>query len=166
MARESEETATPHQSERAVLRLAVLEMGIYVSITLMAALTVAGDQNDSEFDVLAVVWGTALGVALAHWFASGLAGWLTGAGAEHKRVILAHLVAAIGVAGLVTLEVVLLPDSVERSGARFLTAACIGLISLGYSRALGASWARAIRVAAVALVLASLVAGIKYALGH
>ena len=39
-------------------------MGLYVSITLLAALTVTGD-GDGSSDVLAIVWGTTIGLALA-----------------------------------------------------------------------------------------------------
>ena len=41
----------------------------HASITLLAALTVTTGEHSANLDVFAVVWGTTVGLALAHWFA-------------------------------------------------------------------------------------------------
>lgn len=47
-------------------------MTLYTSITLLGALTVTG-RHQSDVNVFAIVWGTTVGLALAHWFAFSFA---------------------------------------------------------------------------------------------
>lgn len=48
-------------------------MGIYVSVALLAALSAGNDfASHTNLDVLVVVWGTTIGLAIAHWFALSL----------------------------------------------------------------------------------------------
>jgi hypothetical protein len=50
-------------------------MALYVSICLLAALAAVRERADAgHVDVLRLVWGTTLGLALAHWFAFRLSG--------------------------------------------------------------------------------------------
>ena len=70
---------------------------------------------------------------------------------------------ATGVAGVATIVVILLPTHLEWEGARFAVAACIGIITYAEIRALGGTRARAVWVAAVALVLAGTVAALTSA---
>lgn len=45
-------------------------MGIYVSLTLLAVLLTGNDlDGHTKLDVLWLVWGTTIGLAIAHWFA-------------------------------------------------------------------------------------------------
>jgi hypothetical protein len=143
-------------------------MALYVSITLLAALT-ATDRNDPHLNVLALIWGTTVGLALAHWFAFTLASRLVGpidGPVSAEKELLAEMAGAAGVAVVATLAVIVLPTHLEWEGARFTVAACVGLITYGEIRALGGSRARALGIAAVALVLAGAVAAVKQALGH
>ena len=143
-------------------------MGLYVSITLLASLTVTGDGNGSE-DVLAIVWGTTVGLALAHWFAFSLAVRLLDPMADDpgvKQQLVAQLTAAAAVAAVASVPVLLLPTDIERLGARVATAGCIGYVAYGETRNYGGSKARALTVATIALLLGLVVAGIKHALGH
>jgi hypothetical protein len=44
-------------------------MGLYLAIALIAELTLGTDHTkQSDTRVLTIVWGTALGLAMAHWF--------------------------------------------------------------------------------------------------
>src|SRR4051794_11711927 len=100
-------------------------MALYVSITLLAALT-ATDRNDPHLNVLALIWGTTVGLALAHWFAFTLASRLVGpieGPATAEKELLAEMTGAVGVAAVATLVVVVLPTHLEWEGARFTVAA-------------------------------------------
>ena len=144
-------------------------MALYVSITLLAALTATDDYGHGNMNVLAVIWGTTVGLALAHWFAFGLASRLVGpmgdpSGAE--RELFAELAGAAVVAAVATVVVIVLPTHLEWEGARYAVAACIGVIAYNEIRGLGGTRARALWVASVALVLAETVAAIKRILSH
>jgi hypothetical protein len=45
-----------------------LTMGLYITISLLAVLSAKPDGGGSS-DVLSLVWGTTLGLTLAHWLA-------------------------------------------------------------------------------------------------
>ena len=143
-------------------------MGLYVSITLLAALAVTGDGNGSE-DVLAIVWGTTIGLALAHWFAFDLVARLVDPHPQPSHVtreLMFELLGAFAVAVLATITLVLAPEHLEREAVRFVMVGAIGTATLIEARAYGASWRRAIGAGAIALVLAALVAGAKHELTH
>jgi hypothetical protein len=145
-----------------------LTMGLYVSITLLAALTVTGAAA-SHLDVIAIIWGTTLGLAVAHWFAFDLALRLVDPKGEHRylnRDLWAALLAALLVGAVATVPVLLLPDDLELAGARVGTAACIGVVTYNETRTYGASRGRALAAAGIALAIGLTVAGVKHALGH
>jgi hypothetical protein len=151
------------------LRREALTMGLYVSITLLAALSVAVDESTHDIDVLAVVWGTTVGLAVAHWFAFSLAVRLVAHVHEHeglRQQLTAQIGAAMAVAAVATVPVLLLPDDLERAGARFATAGCIGVLSFAQARAYGEPRGRALKIAAGALLVGLVVAGVKQALTH
>jgi hypothetical protein len=138
-------------------------MGLYVSITLLGALTV------TSVTVLHIVWGTTIGLALAHWFAFSLATRLVDPAADNehvKRHLAAQVTAALFVAVMCTIPVLLLPDDWERSGARTAAAVCIGAVTYGQVRSFGGSRTRAIAAGTIALVAGLMVAGVKHALSH
>lgn len=155
-----------HASEHE--RREAFTMALYTSLTLLGALTVTG-RNQSDVNVFAIVWGTTVGLALAHWFAFSFAVRLVDPASEkaqldrHLAVVVA---AAAAIAALVSIPVVVLPDDVDRPAARLAAAACIGLASFAQSRSFGVSTGRAARIGVVALVLGLAVAGLKHALGH
>ena len=144
-------------------------MALYASITLLGALTVVTGGSASNRDVFAVVWGTTVGLALAHWFAFGLAVRLVDPSSDRSELD-RHLAVVLGAAAVVALHAtvpeIVLPDDLERAGARFVAAGCIGVAAFAQSRAFGASMARSSRVALIALLLGVAVAGVKHALGH
>ncbi|PKH40514.1 hypothetical protein [Nocardioides alpinus] len=141
-------------------------MGVYVSIALLAALIAGNDHaGDSQFGVLKVVWGTTLGLALAHWFAVTLSARLVHDPDPHHTA--AELFASqVVVVGLVTvaatLVVALLPVDVERLGARLTAAAFLGVLVVVESRAGGSSTGRAAAYGVGALAVAALIATIKW----
>src|SRR5690606_5466434 len=62
----TERHESPHERREA------FTMALYTSITLLGALTVTG-RRQSDVNVFAIVWGTTVGLALAHWFAFSFA---------------------------------------------------------------------------------------------
>ena len=163
------ETAMPDDVRERHVRREGLTMALYVSITLLAALTLAAGEHTSDSHVLAIVWGTTVGLALAHWFAFSLAVRLLDPMADDpgvKQQLAAQLSAAAVVAAVASVPVLLLPTDLERLGARAAAAGCIGYVAYGETRNYGGSKARALIVATIALLLGLVVAGIKHALGH
>jgi hypothetical protein len=161
-ARELERT----DEQRHLVREA-LTMALYVSITLLAAETVTKAPSDPRAEE--VIWATTVGLALAHWCAFILASRLVGPIRDEvplARQLMAELVGAAGVGVVATIVVVLLPRQVQWQVARYTIAACVGLVAYGQLRMLGASRARAFRVAITALAVAEAVAALKRILGH
>lgn len=77
------------------------------------------------------------------------------------------MLGAAGVAVVITVGVLILPDSVEFEGAEFLLAALIALIGFGVARGAGASLFRTVVYSLVVLVCAVIVAAVKNLLaGH
>jgi hypothetical protein len=149
-------------------RRETLTMGLYVSITLLAALAVTGDGDGSE-DVLAIVWGTTIGLALAHWFAFDLVVRLVVAHPQPSHVtreLLFELMGVFAVAVLATITLALVPQHLERQAVRAVMALAIGTVTFIEARVYGSSWRRAAAAGAIALVLASVVAGVKHQLTH
>ena len=143
-------------------------MGLYVSITLLAALTVT-NEHASDIDVLAIVWGTTVGLALAHWFAFGLAARLVDPAHEHEGLnglLVAQLGAAAAVAAVASVPVLVLPEDLELVGARLATDACIAIVTYSETRSFGASKLRAITSAVIALALALAISIVKQVIAH
>jgi hypothetical protein len=144
-------------------------MGIYVSIVLFGALTLGNDHGRHEqIDVLEVVWGTTLGLALAHWFAHTLAEKLENEPSEHPLgwLLYAQTVMAFAVALCATVTVLVLPADLERVGARFTASLFVGVLVYRAKRLGGASRLASFLTGLVALVLEIVVSLIKWTIGH
>ena len=141
-------------------------MGVYVSIALLAALTAGSDHGgQSQFAVLQVVWGTTLGLALAHWFALTLSARLVHDPDLHHtpaEIFAAQMIVVAVVALAATVVVATLPLDVERLGARLTAAVFLGLLVLVESRAGGTPTMRAAWYGVVALAIAGLIATVKW----
>jgi hypothetical protein len=62
--------ADEEAEEALELRKEALTMALYVTICLLAALSVVAEHGEgAQADTFKIVWGTTLGLALAHWFA-------------------------------------------------------------------------------------------------
>jgi hypothetical protein len=145
-------------------------MALYVAICLMASLIVIPESAVGQTQVVGIIWGVTLGLALAHWFAFRVSARMVGAGTVRSsdvELIFAQLFGAGGVALLVSFGVLLLPDSVELQGAEYLLAALISLIGFGVARGAGATLLRAVVYALFVLAAAVTIAVLKNLLaGH
>ncbi|MBN2622601.1 MAG: hypothetical protein JXA83_04495 [Acidimicrobiales bacterium] len=157
--------------EAVELRKEAYTMALYVAVCLLAALTATADRTaDDHVTVLGIVWGTTVGLALAHWFAFRVSARLVAAGTvrRHDAAALgAQLAGALSVAVLATVPVVVFPASAEMDTVRLLLAGFIAAMGFAVARASGASTVRALGYAATILVAASTIAVVKNLLaGH
>jgi hypothetical protein len=143
-------------------------MGLYSAIVLLAALTAV--EGAAHVEELAIIWGSTIGLALAHWFSFAVADRLVAdeghEGGGHPDVLVVQLFAAAAIAAEATLAVMVLPDEWELDGARLATALSIGIIVYVLGRKGHRSRRASAVIAAVAFVLGVVVAGVKLALSH
>lgn len=140
-------------------------MGFTVCIALLAALTAGNDDSPhSKLDVLAIVWGTTVGLALTHWFALILSVRLVKDPTfvyKPLEMLYAQTAMAVLVATTASAIVFVVSAEVDRLGAR-LTAALFLAVLVGIeSRSGGSSLHRAVTMAAVALVVGVSIATAK-----
>jgi len=127
---------------RLELRKEALTMALYVAICLLASLIVIPESTAEHSNLIGLTWGITVGLALAHWFAFRVSARMAGGGtvrATDIEIIGAQLLGAASVAVVVSVGVLLLPDSVELDGAEFLLAALISLAGFAVARGAGAS---------------------------
>lgn len=109
-------------------------MALYVAICLLAALSVVDAATTLDRgQILQLVWGTTLGLAIVHYFSFRVAGRMvtTDEAAERAGLVaLTQLAGAAVVATVVTIALFLTPTQSELSVATFVIAALIGL--MGY----------------------------------
>jgi hypothetical protein len=159
------------EEEEAELRREGLTMAFYVAICLLAALAALPESADQhDVGVLGIVWGTSLGLAIAHVFAFRLAARVVAgeaSGAHEAALALAQLIGAAAIAGIVTVPVVVLPASAELDVARLILGGVIAVAGYRHARDVGASRSRSLLFGTVVIVLALVVAVTKNVLsGH
>jgi hypothetical protein len=143
-------------------------MALYVAICLIAALTALETVTAVPGHILGLVWGTTVGLALAHVFAFRIAGRLVHDGELPKAdriVSMVQLASAAAVAVVVSL--LLAPTVSELDWARYTCAGIIGVV--GYLTARGAARGqiRAVLFGLGVLVVAVAIAALKHArAGH
>ena len=145
-----------------------LTMGLYITISLLAVLS-AKPHGGGTSAVLTLVWGTTVGLALAHWLAFQLTARLFAGSrlSSHDRMaMVGQAVAALVVAGLAAVPLLLHADA-GPALSRGVLAGLIGLFAFGAARHHGASFGRASTYALVVVAIALAVAIGKYLItGH
>lgn len=164
--------------EHAEIVREALTMVLYVSVVEIAELAVlpaehrSGGQVDGTVgaELLAIIWGTAIGLAIAHWFAFRLAGRafrgdrVTGL---DTKIGLAQVGAAIFVALVSSLPVLLFNEVRAQMFTGWIPAFLIGVVGYLIARETGRSRFSAALYGVTALALGLLVASVKSALaGH
>jgi hypothetical protein len=160
-------SATGHRLE--LFREATV-MVLYVSVIEIAELAAIPEGHFSDghvtgpvgAELLGIVWGTALGLALAHWFAFRLAApAFRGDAPTHldNQIGLAQLAGAVFVAAVSSVPVLLFSDLREQETTGYVPALLVGAIGYLVSRRVGSS-----RIAACAYGLTALVLGVVVAL--
>ena len=160
--------------EHAEITREALTMVLYVSVVEIAELAALPEAHVSghatgpvSTQLLAIIWGTAVGLAIAHWFAFRLAGRafrgdrVTGL---DRKVGLAQIGAAIFVAAASSVPVLLFGDVREQEFTGFVPAVLIGIVGYLIARETGKGRLAAAAYGITALALGLLVATVKLAL--
>ncbi len=168
--------ATTGAHDRRELWREATVMVLYVSVVEIAELAALPEQHYANGHVegvidgalLAVIWGTAIGLALAHWFAFGIAApGLRGARPtrHHLTAGLAQFGGAAFVAAVSSLPVLFLTDDAALETIGEIPAGIIGVIAYFVARATGRKRLPSIIYGITALALGVVVALVKYQLG-
>jgi hypothetical protein len=143
-------------------------MAFYLGLTLLVALNVTRDEAPPPLpDLLLVVWGTTVGLALAHWFALTLAALLVRDPTMHHtpgEMLSSQLVMAVALGLVASAALLLSPARVEVVAARIAVALFIAGLVTSEARSSGSALPRALAVGAAALGVAMIIATFKLAL--
>jgi predicted membrane protein len=158
-------------SESVELRKEAWVMALYVAVCLLAALSaVAEQESDGHVRAIAIVWGTTVGLALAHAFAFRVSARIVAQGRIRRHdadAIIAQLVGATGVAVLATIPILLWPATAEFDVVRWTLAVFISLVGFQVARSSGAGRGRSLVYGAALLATAVTIAVAKNILsGH
>jgi pimeloyl-ACP methyl ester carboxylesterase len=159
-------TALPNLSVRYRAR-EVTVVAFYVSVTLAAELA-AASSDESKAILVGALWGTAVGLALAHWYAQTITAAIA-RGAFHTTDAaegLREIGAAAGVALILSLPFVVFATPTALVLSRWGVVIGTSLIALALARTAGAGWPRALVEAAIVFVIGVAVIETKAALSH
>lgn len=140
-------------------------MGFYTCVTMFAALAVGDDfAAPPRAEVVALIWISTLGLALAHWFAATVAVQLVrDRHGEHSTVeyLSAHLLIPSIVAVSTSLVVLVTPADLMLLGGRLTAATLVALLVGTQLRRSGGSPARSVGIALLAFGCAAGIALLK-----
>ena len=146
-------------------------MALYVAVCLLAALIALGeDAGDGHVRAFGLVWGTTIGLALAHAFAFRVSARLASGGQIARadaQIVGAQLLGATSVAVICSVPVVLVGPTAEFDLVRGALGLFIGGMGYEVGRLNGARRARSLIYGLVILALAVTIAIVKNTLsGH
>jgi hypothetical protein len=152
------------ESHAQAARHEAFTMALYVSICLLAALGALTDTVLTHGVVLELVWGTTIGLAVAHLFAFLLAGRLLEGerlAAATRRTAVAQLIGAGFVATVTTVVILIVPTSAELNAARYDLALIIGVVGYLVARRSSHSRFRALIFAVCVMIIGLAVVIVK-----
>ena len=142
-------------------------MALYLSLVIGAEFVAVDGHLSDKIDALGVVWGTAIGLTLAHVFAFNLANLVfartTPADPRREAIVYQVLAAAI-VAGALSIPILVLQLSGALTVDRFILAGFVGVTGWHVSRSAGASDVHALAAGLLMMALGLIVIGVKAAL--
>jgi hypothetical protein len=150
-------------------------MMLYVSIVLLAELAAiptdhnGGVHGPTGWSLIEIIWGTTIGLALAHYFAFTIAthglsqGRLTG---EDRVEALAEIGGAAVVALMASIPVLLFSPAREQEIVPAVLVLLVGTIAFGVERSNGHSRKTALIYGVGALVIGFLVVTVKEAVAY
>jgi hypothetical protein len=151
-------------------------MVLYVSVVLLAELSALPSGHGAHrtlrgptgWQMVAIVWGTTIGLAVAHLFAFRLAAHSFGGRprGEDVKIAAAQLAGAAAVAAFATLPLLLPSDEAMQRVIPFVLAVLIGVVAYLVARSSGRSRSRSLMFAGAALLLGLLTAVIKSAFAY
>jgi hypothetical protein len=154
-------------------------MTLYVSIVLLGTLTALPAGHDGAgkpvrgpagIELIAILWGTTIGLALAHWFAFHVATQGFGGGrlrGQDRNEIIAEVAGAAFVAALASVPVLLFQPDTEQQLVPFVLALIIGGVGYLAERANGRARLTSFVFGVITLLAGLVVATLKNILaGH
>lgn len=145
-------------------------MVLYVSVVLLATLAaVPVGELGSDAEVAALLWGAAIGLALAHWFAFHVSAHLySGSGVSRAEIVsgAAQTGAALAVAFVATLPLLVSKDDVAVAVSVIDLTIVIAFIGYMSSRRAGLGRTRAVVPTVITVLAGLLVAGVKVWVEH
>jgi hypothetical protein len=159
-------TDAPSEASEAVeLRKEAWVMALYVAVCLLAALAAAAEKaSDGHVRALGIVWGTTVGLTLAHAFAFRVSARIVARGRIRRsdaNVVLAQLAGATGVAVLASIPILLWPATAEFDVVRWMLALFISIVGFEVARSSGAGRTRSLLYGVFLLVVAVTIAVVK-----
>jgi hypothetical protein len=160
----------PEQRHRLLAR-EFLASALYLDVVLFAALVGTPESIlPSDRDLVLLMFGTALGLVAAHWFAFRLAAHVTTEGgsleAHASQEAAVQAAGGVAVALLASLPYLLTEGETAHRWSLLVLAALPAVTGVGIGRARGYSWAASAVAAAVALAGTGAVVILKIASGH
>ncbi len=154
---------------RAHVAREAVTMLVYLAIVLLVLLAGIGDEEDATRQV-ALIWGTAIGLGIAHLFAFRLTAVVASGGRpseEDLRTGLGVAAAVLLVAAVATVPYLFISDPVNAStGANLVLLAVIGAAGYGGARRADLSVPRSLLYTGIVLSAAAVVVAIKFLLAH
>jgi hypothetical protein len=141
-------------------------MALYLSLVLAAEFVTLDGHLEGRLLALGVLWGTAIGLTLAHIFAFNLAALVFSGGfsSEAREIVVSQVVAASVVAGILSVPIFLMELTRALAVDRFLIAGFVGVTGWAVARTAGASQVRAAAAGLIMLALGTAVVLAKAAL--
>ena len=143
-------------------------MAFYLGLTLLVALNVAPEQTPPPLpELLLIIWGSTVGLAVAHWFALTFAALLVRDESPQRtpgELLFSQVVMAVVLALVASTVILLAPIRAEVLTARLAVAVFIGVLVTSEARASGRPLWRAVAVGMAALGVALALATVKVAL--
>lgn len=157
-------------SRRDQLTREFLTMALYISIVIFAELiAIPEDDRLDQLESIALIWGSAIGLALAHLFAFELSAAFVVArrpGIAVRHLAFAQAAAAGAVAVVATLPILFLGEEPGYEIAQVLVVVLIGGVAFLTARHAGTSGARSVGFAALMLALAGVIIALKGLVFH
>src|SRR5262245_21785027 len=125
----SEEAQTEVEPQHVDRLLESSTMALYVSIILLGALVTVG-KNHTNRELLGLIWGTTIGLTLAHFFAFRIASRLHRGFAAHRgdlMIAYSQVAGAAAVAALCSIPVLIFPESSHAEAVRFTLVLLLGV---------------------------------------
>jgi hypothetical protein len=165
-----------HQIHRWISTRRHIELTLYGSVTLLALILGmrVDDTIRTPATLIAALWATSIGLAIAHWFASSIAGRVS----SPERLPIGHYANALfqsypllfgSAFGTLGALIGAYPDgdfSRAAQGADIMLTALCGAVAWGGATAHGAPIRRRLTLSFAVVVFASAIAGMKFILGH
>ena len=169
------DTSPVEETPRRTLFQHATTMMLYISIVLLAELAAipsghnGGVYGPTGWELAAIIWGTTIGLALAHYFAFTIAVH----GLSHVNLnrddraeALAEIIGASAVAIIASIPLLLFSPAREQQVVPFVLALLVGAIAFSVERANGHSRRSALIYGAGALVIGLVVVGVKEAVAY